>query len=413
MFRCLRRRLSLAFLAALLVIGSVLVGCGGGESSAGVEVLIGLETDLTGPACTSIAPVYNGLEDYLEKANEEGVVPGATVKIVTYDHRTDYSRIPVGYQWLKGKGVNAIMFPSPTDIQMLISRLTEDKIPAFGTTALTSWMDEEWAFGTSPTMQISSERCAQWIMDEWDYEGTDRSPEVGFVGIIGSVPTEAHQEGFEDFIDAHPDKFNYVGAKLVPASTSTFAHEISVIEDCDWVFVYFYQTTLTGFVREARARGYVGNIMSTSASMPGYWNLVRANVPAEELYGCYHVHYMPWVEDNSFATEWQSYINENRSADFVAVEGQSPSYATGIYWGKWVVDVVKRAVEEVGAENVDGQAIRDAAESTNMEQISKGWANDWVQSPTNHILITEDKMYNWNVDTLEWDNLSDAIVLRD
>jgi len=411
MFHSLARKLCLAVMVLVLAVVPALVGCGDEGGTTTTEILIGLETDLTGPAQSSIAPVYNGIEDYLKSANAEGAVPGAKIKIVTYDHRTDYSRIPVGYVWLKGKGVKAVMYPSPTDIQMLINQMTDDKLPALGTTILASWMNEAWAFGTANTMEVSSQRCMKWIMEEWDYTGTGRNPKIGFVGIQGSVPTEAHFAGFEAFVNAHADKFDYLGAKFVTSSTSAFAQEVDALRSCDWIFVYFYQTTLTSFVKEARARGYTGNIMSTSASMPGYWNLVRSAVPASELYGCYHVHHMPWCEDVPFATKWRSYMTEYRDAGYVEVEGQSPSYATGIFWAEWLVDVVKRAAENVGAENVDGQAIRDAAETTNMEKVSEGWAADWVLSPTNHVLNPADKMYVWDVDQVKWIRVSESIVL--
>ena len=408
------KRVCLAFLALLVVAVPAVAGCGGGGAVTTTEILIGLETDLTGPANSSIAPVYAGMQDYLKEASAAGVIPGATVKIITYDHRTDYSRIPIGYVWLKGQGVKAIMFPSPTDIQMLMPNLTADKIPGLGTTTLTSWMNEPWAYGMASTMQMSSERCMKWIMDNWDYTGKGRNPKVGFIGVIGSVPTAAHLEGVETYIAAHASKFDYLGSAMVPSSATSFAGEISKFASCDWIFEYFYQTTLTTFVKEARARGYKGNIMATSAAMPGYWNLVRQAMSSNpgDLYGCYHVHYEPWCEDVSFATEWKSMMSKYRSADYVATEGQSPSYSTGIAWASWLVDVIKRAVEKVGADKVDGQAIRDAGETTNMEQISKGWANDWVMSQTNHILCTADKMYMWDVQQLKWVRVSDAIVLQ-
>ncbi|MCX5999050.1 MAG: ABC transporter substrate-binding protein [Chloroflexi bacterium] len=414
MFHLISRRLILVILVLVVVAVPALVGCGGGgTSTSNTEIRIGLETDLTGPANSSIQPVYAGMQDYLKEAEAANTIPGVTVKIITYDQRSDYSRIPAGYVWLKGQGVKAIMFPSPTDIDMMATKFATDDIVALGTTTLTSWLNNPWCFGMASTMQTSSARCMKWIMDNWDYTGKGRNPKVGFIGVVGSVPTQAHQEGVETYIAAHPGKFDYLGSAMVPSSTSTFAGEIAKFASCDWIFEYFYQTTITTFVREARARGYKGNIMATSAAMPGYWNLVRAAMSAnpKDLYGCYHVHYEPWCEDCAFATFWKSMISKYRSADYVATEGQSPSYATGIAWALWLVDVLKRAVATVGADKVDGAAIRVAAEATNMEEVSQGWANDWVMSSSNHILCTADKMYMWDVAQSKWVRLSDAIVV--
>ncbi|MCX5998952.1 MAG: ABC transporter substrate-binding protein [Chloroflexi bacterium] len=341
MFCRLTKRVGLVVLAAVMVSLSALVGCGGGgTSTTKTEIRIGLETDLTGPANSSIAPVYAGMQDYLKDAETANTIPGVTIKFITYDQRSDYSRIPAGYVWLKGQGVKAILFPSPTDIDMLASKFATDDIVGLGTTTLNSWLSNPWCFGMASTMQVSSERCMKWIMDNWDYTGKGRNPKVGFIGIVGSLPTQAHLEGVETYIAAHASKFDYVGSTMVPTSTSTFAAEIAKFSSCDWVFEYFYQTTITTFVKEARARGYKGNIMATSAAMPGYWNLVRAAMASNpgDLYGCYHVHYMPWCEDVPFAAAWKSMISKYRSADYVATEGQSPSYATGIAWalrGLW------------------------------------------------------------------------------
>jgi len=47
----------------------------------------------------------------------------------------------------------------------------------------------------------------------------------------------------------------------------------------------------------------------------------------------------------------------------------------------FTVDAIRRAVEEVGAENVDGTALRDALAETDM--VVEGWGNPWKFTENN------------------------------
>jgi len=305
--------------------------------------------------------------------------------------------------------VQACFYPSPTDIEMLSDKHAEDQIVAFGTTCLESLRDREWTFFLTETQQHEAQTCMKWVMDTWNYD--EGKPKIGLVGHSGALPTEAHLDGVTTFLEANPDKFDWVGSQASPMGTTAWAVEAMALMECDYIMPVTYGTSTGTFIKEIRARGYTGSLLATSLAFPGYWNIIRSIVPEDDLFGCYHSHWMPWVGDNAFATDWRAAITEYRAGAFADAEGQQASYGTGWAWGILLTDIIKRAVEEVGVDAVDGVAIRDAAMSTSLDLTASGWGNPWELSADDNLCAATSEMHEWDVDEEVWVNISDPIVV--
>ena len=104
-------------------------------------------------------------------------------------------------------------------------------------------------------------------------------------------------------------------------------------------------------------------------------------------------------------------MTENRSSDWVEGEIRQSGYATGPAWMTLLVEVIRNAVEEVGAENIDGSAIRDAAASINLDLTGDGWGNAWVLNDENHICCNTYKVFEWDVDEDWWVGVSDWFTM--
>ena len=399
----------------MLVLGLVVVvpvvGCAEGGDT-GTQLVIGYQGDLTGPGGSAMMPIHSAMQDYLKTVEAEDPIPGLKLKIVSYDTRSDYSRVPLGYTWLKGQGAELILFPSPADIDIVSRKLEDDQIPGFGTTALEPQRDNQWAFFIFETMEVQNAACMQWIMDNWDYTEEGRNPKVGSMGWIGLSTTIGMQDGIDAFLEDNPGKFEWVGEEFAPLGTTAWAIETKALMDCDYIFIGTVGTGSASFIKEVRLRGYDKAIIGPTAPIPGYWGLIESVVAAPaELYDVYHLHNMPWCIDCSFADEWRGLMTENRSSDWVEGEIRQSGYATGPAWMTLLVEVIRNAVEEVGAENIDGSAIRDAAASINLDLTGDGWGNAWVLNDENHICCNTYKVFEWDVDEDWWVGVSDWFTM--
>lgn len=406
MTRKLGARLSIAFLVCVLAAVQLVAGCGT-STTGGIQVLIGYQGDVTGPAMSSLVPVYDGMMDYIRKAEADGLLGDIKIRVISYDTRSDYSRVPIGYTNLKSRGAQAIIFPSPADIDIIKNNLEEDGIPAFGTTSLETSRDYEWAFFTFETMEFQNMGVMQWITDTWDY--SKGKPRIGAMGWSGLSVTVGMMNALDEYVPLNSDKVDWAGAQIAPMGSTSWAVEAGRLVDCDFIMMGTVGSGTASFIKEARQRGYEGAFIGSNAPIAGFWDLVVSNVDADELYDCYHIHHMPWCLDCSFATEWQTLIASHPQA-YVDKESRQSSYATGPMLGRWIVDIVNRAAAKVGPENIDGRALQEAASTTNLDLTSTGWGNVWDLSD-NQICCKTQMMFKWDIATKSWGSISDWFLV--
>ena len=402
MSRRLVRTVALVLLGVFLATLPGLDGCA--EEEAGIqEIVIGYEGDWTGPAASGAEEYGGAFLDYFRMIEEENPIPGVKLKVVTYDTRSDYSRIPIGYVWLKGQGMDVFYAPSPADVEINAARLAEDEIPAFGTTSLESVRNDEWCFWVFDTFEAQTEAVLKWILDTWEGE---EKPKIGLAGWIGLSTTAGPERGLDLYRAAHPDDFEYAGAQKAPLGSVVWAVEVDRLMDCDYIFQGCVGAGIPSFIKEARLRGYEGKIVACNP-LAGFWNLARQAAPADLLYDVYHVHSMPWTTDYPFATEARELGLKYHSQDWVDNAMQQSSYTAGAIFGPFIAEIIRNAVEEVGAENVDSAAIRDAAESFELDLTAKGFGNVWRLSPDNHVCCTTYMMFEWDVEQEKWVGITD------
>ena len=75
----------------------------------GLTIRIGYITDLTGPGSPVLRHFTYILEDLVRYHNEENLIPGAKIKIVTYDTKADAGRDIPGYDWVRDRGHKSLL----------------------------------------------------------------------------------------------------------------------------------------------------------------------------------------------------------------------------------------------------------------------------------------------------------------
>jgi len=410
------KKVSLVFISLLLVCLAGLVGCGDDKKTGTSEITFGFLGDLTGPGAYAVGEVYYGLRDYFRMVDNDNPIPGVKAKVITFDTRSGYTRVPPGYEWLKGQGAGVIGVISGPDTVMLLDKFESDKIPSTGMSSTSELQGHPWNFALYSTpdgqQEAQAEVLLEWVMDNWDYQAEGRSPKIGHAGLAGFRTSDTYQIGVDRILAAYPDKFEWAGFQRAPMGSSDWTLEVIKLIDCDYIVLSMYGTSSVSFAKQARLRGYEGGLLSGMEAFPGYWQLVRTAVPADDLYDCIYAHYIPTSNDpGSFMTEvWEyavKYHSEAEANSLMAGTG----YPSGWAWGLWVTDAIRRAAEAVGAENVDGTAMREALASTDTEMVSKGLGNDWKIDQSNGVFWCAEtqRIYEWSITEEVWISTGDWV----
>ena len=410
MGRRVAKVVALILAGVLLLSLAGLVGCGEDEEGEKkTEIVIGVLTDFTGPACFAVKPTIDAFMDAFKLAEEKGEFGDVKIKFITYDQRTDYSRTKPGYIWLKGQGAIMMSIISPTDRSILAEDFGPDEMPIIGSSLDEGSPDHPWTFNGYGSNGHETEAILQYIMDTWDY-GTDANPKdppkIGHQGWVLSS-TIFHQDGIDRMLEWYPDKFDFVALVRAPMGTATWAAEINKLIDCDYIFFSTVGTMTSTFIKEARQRGYKGAFISGTNAFPGYWDLVTAVLPADELYDCYCGLWTPWWDaDIPFIDGARESVETYHAGDAARLRSSGP--LSGWQMGVFGVDALKRAIEAVGAENIDGPAIRDAFLATNL--TVQGFEEAWQFREGYHGLIRQMKMFKWNQTGEDWEDTGDPWI---
>jgi len=384
-------------LAGVLLVGSVgLAGCGE-EEEVVPEILIGVLTDFTGPASSAVIPLYESLRDYFRMLEEEDPIPGVEVNFVNYDQRTDYARTVPGWIWLVGQGITAGVVLSPHDNNALADRYEADKIPVLSSMAVPELFEHDWLYATIYSEEAQAEAILQWILDDWDGTGL---PKAGHIGTNISL-SEYLQRGIDPFLAEHVGEIEWMGQEKGIMGASAWAAEIDHLKDCDYIIISLVGPMTASFVNEVRQRGYTGKLVSDQNNFVAYWDLIAGVTPEEELYDCYYTAWWPWWnEDVPMIRDLKTYTEKYHPGELEALYVSSGP-VSGWQMGMVLGDAIRRAVEDVGAENVDGTAIRDALADTHLPVEGVG-EDVWEITGTKNIFAKGQRIFEWIVDDQEW-----------
>ncbi|MDI9471332.1 MAG: ABC transporter substrate-binding protein [Bacillota bacterium] len=125
------KKLLSILLVALLLIGT-LSGC-----SSKKELKIGFNTQLTGPDSYIGQAAKIALEERVEEINKAGGIGGYTLKLITYDSRSEITdAVAAAKRLLEQDKVHAMIGPEWTGAAVPIAQIANDsKIPVIATTA--------------------------------------------------------------------------------------------------------------------------------------------------------------------------------------------------------------------------------------------------------------------------------------
>jgi ABC-type branched-subunit amino acid transport system substrate-binding protein len=389
-----------SLLKKLTVVALVLVlvatfgfGCGGGGGGGGTTITVGFLTDFTGPGGPAIEKLYPVIQDLVKAYNDEGLIPGAKVKLISYDTGMDAAKYIPGYDWLKERGVKLIITSLPGGAETIKPFAATDGIPIFSYNydeAMLEPPGAEWVFGITMPTAPEVKTILNWISESnWDYDkGT---PKLGFWDWETSDGT-AREAAIKEYCQAYPDKFDLVGTFLAPSGEMNPSGEVEKLKNCDYIYAHSIQGAY--FVKAYRDSGYHAQLLGSTDSF-GFYEFYQSLDGWERLDGYISTMIVPfWDEDNAAVTIVKEFIDKYHPGK--SAEDMGASYYGAFFETRAVFEILQQAVTEVGATNLNGQALLNTATkySLHLEGLPELGFTDTVR-----YLVHETAPYQWNADS--------------
>jgi len=392
------KRIAVSCLMILALVATLGLGCGD-EEEEGVIITIGHISDMTGPAATALIPINYALKDLAKYYNDNELIPGVTIKVIEYDARYDPSRDVPGWEWIKMKGADLGFTALPTTAETLKTFAGTDEMPLWAL-SYSEALDYPpgWVFLANCPNRDLIAPLLNWI--------SENDPDYVAPAKIGSAGWDEPyaigcKNAVREYAEAHPLEWDYVGGYAIPLGGMVWGAEVSQLQECDYLWPPSTGTGTSTFMREFRDRGYEAKFIGTDAHA-AYRNLIIDAVGWDGVDGMLATSPTRWWTETqspivSLATQLLETNHPDKFDQFVYA---GIGYIGGFQQTYAFFDVLKAAVEEVGADNFDGQAFYDAAVT-----FSGQWDTYEMWN------FTDTKRYTWNyVGIYEWSAADQDIV---
>jgi len=397
-------KMAVVFLLVLVVLVPLSLSCGGGGSGGGGgTITIGFLTDFTGPGGPSIAKLYPVIQDLVKYYNDEGLISGVKLRLISYDTAMDPSKYVPGYDWLKERGAKLIITSLPGGADTVKPFAERDEIPIFSFLHGKAMMEPpgaEWIFSITIASGPEVKTLLNWVSESnWDY--TKGIPKIGFYDWETSDGID-REAAIEEYCQAHPDKFDLVGSFLTPSGAMNPVGEVEKLKNCDYIYTQSIQGTY--FIKNHRDSGYHAQFLG-SATTFGFYEFYQSMLGWERLDGLIITMVVSWWdEENATATLIKEFIERYHP-------GKSPEDMGASYYGAFfdtlaVFEILQQAVTDVGAANLSGQALHDAGVKYSLDQAG---LPEYGFTDTVRYLVHGAAVYEWSAESEGLVRLSDWI----
>lgn len=364
--------------AIVLLALTGLIGCGdGGEESPAettsptqnptetpgtgekVVITIGNITDLTGVASSAHHLINISLNDLAQYFNDEILGPGVELEIIAYDGQTDPSKDIPGYEWLKENGADLIFTCQGQTPVTLKSRVDNEEIMMFVATGdAEAVLPPGYVFSLASMPQYDAYTMLKWIADnDWDYL-TKGPAKIG-----GATWDDAYGGAFfdtmEEYAEAHPDQFEWIGGYVNPFGTFTWGHEVEALKDADYIFPC---VIMTNFVKEYRDAGYSAKFIGTGIHTAFIRQIGEARL-WDEIDGMLFIMAGKWWgEEGTLIDLTEDLLYKNHPSEAEKIMKEGSGYMSLSNWYP-MFDIIAKTIEATGPDDFDSQALFDTAES--------------------------------------------------
>lgn len=333
-----------SILAAALLAASSL-------TASAADYVITASADYSGPFADVMPNAMSGINAVADWWNEEvGEKLGVNVQVKIYDMRYDSAQIAKTWPSIlsSDKPIIHLGFGSP-DLVTLMKRLPNDKVPMLIGTAMVGlvWVPDGWHYSIRPTYSHEFAGLLSHLQEE-----------KGSKLVIGPISTQ-NQAGFVDQVngvrklaETYPDRFEVLDtqwAETAPVSLTANVRTLAAGNPD----VLLVGGTTAQVIAAAKAMGELNVRIPIIASTHNGLTEVAKGIDLADLEGSFSAFSFAAPERPDLAIE-KVYEEHKKDGQWGLITAQSAAQAL------LALRVLEKAVAEVGADNVTGEAMRAA-----------------------------------------------------
>lgn len=360
----------LSGIAFLLVIAPML-GCDGNDDETAsdptpddkVTFTIGNHTDLTGVSSQAMGVINLALADMIKYYNENDLIPGIELDVITWDGQYDPSRDLPGYEWLIERSADAIFSPVAGTAITLKPRLKQDGMVLFSVAPPPEAIHPpDWVFAVAQTLiDYEVYTLLAWTAENDPDFPKDRPAKVG-AAFWDEAYGESCLRAAQTYIEAHPETYEWGGGYLTQIGSFTWGPEVQALKDCDYVLP---PLPMTNFVREYREVGYTAKFLGTDAHV-AFLGLLDDAGAWDEADDMLLIRVCQWWTDEGAVIDLTKQLlqeNHAKTAERIIRTGNGYLATQQIYL---MFSLLQHTVAQVGPEDLDSPAIFESAQSFSM-----------------------------------------------
>jgi branched-chain amino acid transport system substrate-binding protein len=236
-------------------------------------------------------------------------------------------------------------------IEALKPRFEKDQMPAIALAVTDVMMyPPGWIYGYYPTESEKFAVVADWIMENWQEE---QPPRVGLIG-----PDLAWGRACEVTGTAYARSIGIetLPMEFVPVVSLDSSVQLLRLADggADFVYITTFWSSALPIMRDAERLGLTEKIRFGGYENSQAIELVEALGPAAE--GYFVARAYPWYKEVPAMADML--VSRDGRLDAITADG-----AMNLALIPIPIEAIRRAVEEVGYENLDGRAVKEAMDS--------------------------------------------------
>ena len=345
------------------------------EPSNETVIIIGNLTDKTGPSAQAMQFIDLALKDAVKYYNDNNLIPGVKLTIKEYDTQYSPGKLIPGYEWVKSQGADVIVSFLPIAPAVLDASIDEDELVFF-----TANVDRDvlyppgYMFAWACFWEEMVYTQLNWIAENhWDYVANGPAIIGGAGWDDGS--TSLIFKAAKEYARVHPEQFTWTNGYLTDF-TFTWKSEVEGLKDCDYIFVPALMHTFTTDYTKA---GHSKATFLASEPQTAFLGLITDSGRWNEIDGTLFAMNARWWDQemdefHAIARRIITASYPHDSATIRDIKQSGRSYITVSLFA-FMCDIIKTAAENVGPENLDSQAIYEAAQNFSFYVDNLEWAN--------------------------------------
>ena len=371
-----KKSLRLAALAATLLAGGALAGCGGSGADSN-EIKVGANFEMTGNVANYGSATLDGLKLAIDEVNEAGGVDGKKITLVTADNKSEASEaVNAATKLISDDKVSVIVGPAVTANVIAESQVaTDNKVPVIAPD------------GTSPDVTVENGKTKPFIFRSCFIDPQQGTVMAKFASENLKAKTAViYVDNSTDYSKSlgkvFKEKFEAAGGKVVMeeaflAKDQDFKATLTKLKtaNADILFVPAYYEEVGKIVKQARELGMTMPILGTD----GWDDPKVADIAGADA-----------LNNTFFSTHYSDKDEEVKG--FVDAFNQKYGHAPNVFAalgydaGKMLIDAIRRAG------SADPEKIRQAIEDTKDLKVGTGTITmDKNHNPIKQAVILENK----------------------